>query len=129
MLKKLINKEVEFFKKEGELLNKRIDFDRLFLRILILSVTAIAVVSITFLIAWFFNLDYNSTELWMGSLIIYITIGIIFIAPFYWKIAWTFISIFVVGAYIHYIIGWSVIFSFFASMALIIFILLIYLSL
>lgn len=124
----LIKEDVDFFKKEFNILENKVDFDRLFLRLLIVSGIIGAIIAITFLISWFFDIDIRSIGLWTGALIAFFVIVPIFLAPFYWKIAIIVVTLIALPAYISYVLGWSVVTSTFIVLAIIIFILSIYLS-
>ena len=103
------------------------DFDRLSLRALILSIALVIVTVATVIIGWFFNVDLHSTKLWVGALITFLTAGFIFTAPFYWKIGTIFVSIFVISAYLSYLFQWPFMISLIIGLVIVIFILFTYL--
>jgi len=107
---------------------KKIDFDRLFLKLLILSGIIAGIVAITFFISWFFDINIQSLELWAGTLIAILIIIPIFIAPFYWKIAFVLMSFFVIPYYLSNVLGLSLFVGLFFGLTIIILILSIYLS-
>ena len=105
------------------------DYDRFFLRVFILSVIAIITLSATILIGWFFDLDFQSLYLWSGAIIMFLATALIYIAPLYWKIFSIFASIFIITLFLYIVFGLSVLLSFLAGMAVVIFIIFVYLSL
>lgn len=105
------------------------DFDRFFLRIFILSIIAIITFSATILIGWFFNIDFQSLYLWSGAIIMFLATALIYIAPLYWKIFSIFASILIITLFLYFVFGLPVLISFLAGMAVVIFIIFVYLSL
>ncbi|MBN2096371.1 hypothetical protein JW752_03130 [Candidatus Peregrinibacteria bacterium] len=104
------------------------DYDRLFLRLFILTIIALVVFASTIAIGWFFEIGFDSFHLWLGAIIAFLTTALIYIAPFYWKIFTIFISIAIISFFIYSIFGWSILLSFLAGMAVVIFIVFAYLS-
>ncbi|MBU1018024.1 hypothetical protein KKA33_03275 [Patescibacteria group bacterium] len=104
------------------------DYDRFFLRLFILSIIALVVFAATMLIGWFFEIGFDSFHLWLGAWIAFLTTVLIYIAPFYWKIFTIFVSIVIISAFLYMVFGWSILLSFLAGMAVVIFIVFAYLS-
>ena len=103
------------------------DFDKLSLRALILSIALMVVVVATVIIGWFFNVDLHSMKLWSGALIIFFTFAYIYVAPLYFKIGGIFILIFLVSAYVSYLFQWPFASSLIIGLGVVIFILFTYL--
>lgn len=108
---------------------KKPNYDRLFLRFLIVSLVAIAVLTATILVSWFFNIDIHSIYLWIAAAMAFSSASMIYTAPFYWKIATVFVTIIAVGIFISSLFAWALFPSLLVGMAVVIGILLTYISL
>ena len=107
---------------------KKIDFDRLFLRLFILSIVAAVILSSAMFISWFFDIDIQSTHLWIGALILFVSFAFIYVTPIPWKILVIFISIIVISIFLFSIFGWSIELSSMVALAIVIFMLSAYIS-
>ncbi len=104
------------------------DYDRFFLRLFILTIIALIIFAVAFLIGWFFDIPLDSFNLWLGAVIAFLTTSLIYITPLYWKIFTIFASIMIIAAFLYMVFGWSILLSFLAGMAVVIFIVFVYLS-
>ena len=107
---------------------KKIDLDRLILRLFILSIAAAVILSSAMFISWFFGIDIQSTHLWIGALILLLSFSSIYVTPIPWKILIIFVSIIVISIFLFSIFGWSIELSSMVSLAIVIFMLSAYIS-
>jgi len=102
---------------------KNIDYDRLALRIFVLSIVALFVTVATLFTAWFFNVDYSAGELWLGAIVVFIATALIYIAPLYWKIVFAFFSVLLLALFLTQILGLPLFYSLIGGLAAIVLVL------
>ena len=90
--------------------------DRSYLRLYTAIIVLAVVIAATLVVSWFFEVDIQSRELWVGSFIAFITLSILYSAPFWLKILNVFFSIAAISYFLIIVFGLSVGASVMASM-------------
>lgn len=107
---------------------KKLNYDKIFLRLLIASVSVVVIIFSTFYVGWFFDLDLQSSYLWLAALFMFLSFFSIYIAPFYWKVVIIAIAIGLITFSLVYYFQIPLIFSLMVGLAIVILMLSVYLS-
>lgn len=87
---------------------KKIDYDKIFLRVFVGLIAITVVFFFTVLVSWFFEIDITSIHLWLGAFVVFLSFYSIYITPIPWKIMVIFVSILAIALYLFFVFGWSI---------------------
>ncbi len=107
---------------------KKINFDKVFLRLVIAAVSVTVIFLLTLYIGWFFDLDLRSTYLWIGALFIFLAFFSLYIMPIYWKIAIIIAAIALISFSLIFYFDIPLVFGLMVGIAIVILMLSVYLS-
>lgn len=107
---------------------KKLNYDKIFLRLIIASASVVVIIFSTLYIAWIFELDLQSSYLWLAALFMFVSFFSIYIAPFYWKVVIIAVAIGLITFSLVYNFDIPLVFAVMVGLAIVIMMLSVYLS-